>query len=137
MRVLRIVLGGSIIVSVFSNGLSAATYPHYPEAFDNPLFDLTVPLWRDGYVPAGLGHALRLRHAWALLPPALLWLAALVIALAGDARTPRALVRNLGGSTLVAALLLALLARYGRTATPAEQHATSVVRGLWDPSAPR
>jgi hypothetical protein len=56
-----------------------------------------------------------------------------VVALAGDPRDRRAGLRNVGGAALVAALLLALLSRYGRTSTPAEQHATSVVRALWDP----
>jgi len=134
--VLRVLLGGSIVASVFINGVSAATYPHYPEAFDNPLFDLALPLWRDGYVPSGLGHALGLPRGWALLPPALLWIAALVLAIAGPARRLRAKIAQVGGAALMAALLLTLLSRYGRAPAAAEQHATSVVRALWDP-APR
>jgi hypothetical protein len=131
--ILRAVLGGLIAVSVFSNGLSAATYPHYPEQYDNPLFDLTLPLWRDGYVPAGLGHALGLARGWALAPVVALWVAALGLALAAGTRRPREMARNIGAAALIATLMVAAMSRYGRVPSSAEQHATSVVRGLWDP----
>lgn len=138
-RLAQVLLGGLIIVSVFLNGVSAATYPHYPEAFDNPVFDLTLPLWRDGYVPHGLGHALGLDRLWALLPVATLWAAALVVALTTGARRPRDAAVRVAAASLIAAALLLALSCYGRQPSPAEQHATSVIRTLWDPPvlAPR
>jgi len=128
----RMILGALIVVSVFLNGLSAATYPHYPEVFDNPVFDLTLPLWRDGYVPSGLGHALGLPGGWALLPVAALWTVALGLALTAGGGGRRTLARA-GGAALVGLLLLGALSRYGRPPSLAEAHATSVVRALWDP----
>lgn len=128
---LRVALGGLTVVSVFLNGLSAATYPHYPEVFDNPVFDLTLPLWRDGFVPGGIGHALGLSGAWALAPVATLWLGAMVVALSAGPRG-RTLARA-GGAALLGTLLLLALSRYGRAPSASEAHATSVVRALWDP----
>jgi len=134
---LRVTLGALVVVSVFLNGLSAATYPHYPEVFDNPVFDLTLPLWRDGYVPSGLGHALGLSGALALVPVAALWLAALTVALVAGTRGVRGALVRAGGAALMALLLLVALSRYGRRPTTAEAHATSAVRSLWDPPGPR
>src|SRR4029453_13847655 len=52
---------GLIGPSVVLNVVSGALYPHYPEAFDNPVFDLAFPLIAEGYAPYGLG--------WLLPPP--------------------------------------------------------------------
>jgi len=134
---LRMALGGLVWVSVFLNGLSAATYPHYPEAFDNPVFDLTLPLWRDGYVPSGLGHAMGLPGVVALVPVATLWVAALTVALVTGAGGARRALARAGGAALLGMLLLGALSRYGRGPSVAEAHATSVVRSLWDPPGPR
>jgi len=135
----RGLLGGLVAVSVALNGLSAATYPHYPEQFDNPVFDLALPAWRAGYVPSGLGHVLGLPRLWALLPVAILWAAALGVALAPAqparvdsrrrVRWPREGAIALG----LATLCLGLLASYGRHPSAAETRATDVVRSLWDP----
>jgi len=135
----RGLLGGLVAVSVALNGLSAATYPHYPESFDNPVFDLALPAWRAGYVPSGLGHALGLPRLTALLPLAALWAAALGVALSSPRPAPiesrsRAWWPREGAIALaVATLCLGLLASYGRHPSAAETHATDVVRSLWDP----
>jgi hypothetical protein len=39
---------GLLIPSVLLNVVSGALYPHYPEAFDNPVFDLAFPLVGQG-----------------------------------------------------------------------------------------
>ena len=130
---LQVALGGLVLVSVFLNGLSAATYPHYPEVFDNPVFDLALPLWRDGYVPSGLGHALGLPGALALAPVAALWIAALAVALTAGGGGARRTIARAGGSALLGLALLVALSRYGRAPSAAEARATAVVRTLWDP----
>jgi hypothetical protein len=122
------VLVGLVAVSVFLNGISAATYPHYPEQFDNPVFDLALPLWRAGYVPSGLGHLLGLPALWALLPVATLWFAALMVA----ATTCRKhLLPRLAVALAVTITVLLALSAYGRHPSPAETHATTIVRSLW------
>lgn len=123
-------LVGLVAVSVFLNGISAATYPHYPEQFNNPIFDLALPLWRAGYIPSGLGHTLGLPRLWALLPVATLWLTALTIA-AMTGTTTRRLLRLIIALAVALAILIPL-STYGRHPSPAETHATTIVRSLWD-----
>jgi len=131
----RGLLGGLVAVSVALNGISAATYPHYPEQFDNPVFDLALPAWRAGYVPSGLGHALGLPRLAALLPVAILWVAALGAALASSSVAGhRARSLRQGAIALgLATIGLGLLASYGRHPSAEETRATDVVRALWDP----
>ncbi len=49
---------GLTIPSVLLNVVSGALYPHYPEQFDNPVFDLAFPLVGAGFTPYGLGWLL-------------------------------------------------------------------------------
>jgi hypothetical protein len=127
------IAAGLTIASVVLNVVSGAVYPHYPEQFDNPVFDLAFPLLGAGYAPNGLGLWLGLRGAWALLPLALVALGALAIATAGDERQPRAWARRVGLSLAIAAAFLLALSSYGRKPRPDEAHATDIVRRLWDP----
>ena len=77
------------------NVVSGALYPHYPEAFDNPVFDLAFPLIGQGYAPYGLGWLLHLPGAWALAPLAIVVLAALALVAAGDDPRPRRMAAHL------------------------------------------
>ena len=124
---------GLIIPSVLLNVVSGALYPHYPEAFDNPVFDLAFPLIGEGYAPYGLGWLLHLPGAWALAPLALVVLAALALIAAGDDPRPRRMAAHLSLSIAIAALFLFALGAYGRTPGPAEAYAGTVVRQMWEP----
>ena len=64
---------GLLIPSVVLNVVSGALYPHYPESFDNPVFDLAFPLIGEGYAPYGLGWLLHLPGRWALAPLGAAW----------------------------------------------------------------
>jgi hypothetical protein len=127
------IAAGLTIPSVVLNVVSGAVYPHYPEQFDNPVFDLAFPLVGAGYAPNGLGLWLGLRGAWALLPLALVVLGALAIAIAGEERQPRVWARRIGLSLAIAAAFLLALSSYGRKPRADEAHATDIVRRLWDP----
>jgi len=125
---------GLTIASVVLNVVSGALYPHYPEALRNPVFQLAFPLLADGYAPSGLGLALGLRGAAALLPVALVVavaLARLVARADGVAAGQR--LRQAGLALGVAGLFLVSLGSYARRPTPAEQHALAMVRELWEP----
>ena len=135
-EVLRALVAGLIVASVFLNGISAAVYPHYPEQFDNPVFDLTLPLLLDGYVPYGLGYLLRLPRCWSLLPAALPWAAAAGLAIGGHATTWRRAVARVSAAGVVAMVFIAALASSGRRPSVDERAATTTVRSLWEP-APR
>jgi hypothetical protein len=124
---------GLTIPSVVLNVVSGALYPHYPETFDNPVFDLAFPLLGAGYAPHGLGWRLHLPGAWAMAPVALAALAALALPASGDDPRPRAWARQLAVALGIAALFLGALGAYGRAPRAEEAHAAAVVRQAWEP----
>jgi hypothetical protein len=126
-------VAGLAIPSVVLNVLSGAVYPHYPEAFDNPVFDLTVPLVGEGYAPYGLGWSLGLRGAAALTPLAAIVVAALALAAAGTNNRVQLWARQLAVTVGVAAIYLGSLAAYGRHPQPEETRAAAFVRATWEP----
>jgi hypothetical protein len=130
---LSLLVTGLVIPSVFLNVISGAVYPHYPEVFDNPVFDLTLPLIADGYRPYGLGWLLGLPRAWAMLPVALFAALALIRVLRGPDRLPSRRAIHAAGALVIAALVLVPLSRYGRTPSPGEATSASFVRSTWAP----
>ena len=124
---------GLTIPSVVLNVVSGALYPHYPEVFDNPVFDLAFPLLGAGYASYGLGWLLRLPGAWAMAPLGAIVLAALALPAAGEDPRPGPWVRQLALSIGIAALFLVALGAYGRKPRPDEAQAAATVRALWEP----
>jgi hypothetical protein len=131
------IAAGLLIPSVVLNVVSGALYPHYPESYDNPVFDLAFPLLDDGFAPYGLGWRLGLRGLAALAPLAVVVLAAVALVLSGDDPRPRRWVAQLLCALVVAALFFGALASYGRTPRADEQRSTRNVRAAWDPSPGR
>lgn len=127
---------GLTIPSVLLNVVSGALYPHYPEQFDNPVFDLAFPLLGAGYVPYGLGWLLGLPGPWAMLPLALVVVAALALASGGDDPRPGRAAAQLAIALGIAAAFLVPLSAYGRAPRADETRATANVRALWDPPRP-
>jgi len=124
---------GLLIPSVVLNVVSGALYPHYPESFDNPVFDLAFPLIGEGYAPYGLGWALHLPGRWSLAPVGLVVAAALALVAAGDDARPRRTAAHLSLGVAVAAVFLIALGAYGRKPSAAEAHSAAAVRAAWDP----
>jgi hypothetical protein len=124
---------GLLIPSLLFNVVSGALYPHYPEAFDNPIFDLAFPLIGEGYAPYGLGWLLHLPGSWSLAPLAVVAVAALALIAAGDDPRPRRMAAHLSLTIAIAAGFLLALSAYGRTPRPAETHAGTAVRQMWEP----
>ena len=127
---------GLTIPSVVLNVASGALYPHYPEQYDNPVFDLAFPLLGAGYAPHGLGHALHLPGVWAMAPLALVIVAALALVAAGDDPRPRRAAGHVALALAIAAAFLLALSAYGRTPRPDEardQHRAAAVGAvpLW------
>ncbi len=127
------VLVGLAIPSVLLNVVSGALYPHYPEQFDNPVFDLAFPLVGAGFTPYGLGWSLGLRGIWAMAPLALVVLAALALVAAGDDPRPRRAGAHLALALAIAGCFLLPLSAYGRAPRAEEARATATVRAMWDP----
>jgi hypothetical protein len=130
---LSLLTAGLLIPSVFFNVVSGAVYPHYPEAFDNPIFDLTIPLLRDGYVPYSLGWLLGMRGLWSLLPLAAIVASAIAPGIAGEDLRPRRWVLHAGLAVVIGALYLLPLSLYGNAPRIAEEHDTELVRSTWEP----
>ncbi|HLK92760.1 MAG TPA: hypothetical protein VKZ18_22900 [Polyangia bacterium] len=128
-------LVGLTIASVVLNVVTGALYPHYPEQYDNPVFDLALPLLGAGYTPYGLGWLLGLRGVAAMAPLALVVLAALALTAAGGDPRPRRAAAHLAAGLAIAAAFLLPLSAYGRAPRPAEAKATATVRSLWDPAS--
>jgi len=59
---------GAVALSVMVNVVAATTYPHWPIQLQNPLFEVSFRLLRDGRAPHSLGTALGL-HGLASLAP--------------------------------------------------------------------
>jgi hypothetical protein len=130
---LSALVAGAVVASALLNVVSGAVYPHYPEVFDNPVFDLTLPLLRDGYVPYSVGWLVGLRGLASLAPLGLVVLGALALAARGeDGRLSRRAAHALGAA-LVAAMFLVPLSRYGRQPRPQEDAAAAFVRSTWEP----
>jgi hypothetical protein len=124
---------GLTVPSVLLNVVSGALYPHYPEQFDNPVFDLAFPLVGAGYTPYGLGWSLGLRGIWAMAPLALVVLAALALVAAGDDPRPRRAAAHLALAIAIAGCFLLPLSAYGRAPRAEEARAAATVRAMWDP----
>jgi hypothetical protein len=127
-------LVGLAIPSVLLNVVSGALYPHYPEPFDNPVFDLAFPLLGTGYVPYGLGWLLGLPGPWALAPVGLVLLAAFALVAGGEDTHPRRTGAHLAGALAIATAFLLPLSAYGRRPRVEETWAAATVRALWDPA---
>jgi hypothetical protein len=127
------IVAGLAIPSVLLNVASGAVYPHYPEIFDNPVFDLTFPLLDAGYQPYSLGWLLGLRGCWSLVPLALLVIGALAPGVAGPDAAPRRWAAHVSGALVIAALFLLPLSGYGRGPRPAEVSAAAFIRATWAP----
>jgi hypothetical protein len=132
-RALRAGLVGLVLFSVVVCGLSGAIFPHFPLQFDNPIFDLVLPLLRAGYVPHSLGTALGLPGLASLLP-----LAALVVVGVVAVAAPRGLSRRdrmmtAGIALGLAALLLGALGSVGRRPSRQEDRTRDLVIGMWEP----
>jgi hypothetical protein len=125
---------GLLIPTLVLNVVSGALYPHYPEAFDNPVFDLAFPLIGEGYAPYGLGWLLHLPGRWALAPLAIIVLAALALVAAGEDPRPRRTVAHLSLAIAVGTVFLLALGSYGRSPRPEEAHANDIVRQTWEPA---
>lgn len=57
-----------VIVGIAVYALSCAEYPHFPEKFNNPMFEITLRLIGDGHAPYNAGYLVGLRGLASLIP---------------------------------------------------------------------
>ena len=109
-----------ILIGVVIHVLAATTYPHWPIDFQNPLFEVSVRLLREGRAPHSLGTLVGLSGFASLVP-----LYAGVVALVVYLLTPTR--RYLFEVALAVALATFAVSRYERIAVTPPQ----TVNGIW------
>jgi hypothetical protein len=131
--VLSAVAAGLTIAAVGVSGV-AVVYPHYPQEFRNPSFDLGWALVKDGYLPYSIGWKLGLYRHKALIPLLPFLGVALYLVLAGPGtwrRDWRWRALHVLGAVVVGAGMLFAATR-ASTADRATRVATNV-RLKWEP----
>jgi hypothetical protein len=125
---------GLVVASIVIYGLCNAVFPHYPDGYSDPFFDVTVRYAFAGYIPYNMGWLLGLEGIASLMPYLAL-LAVLVVVPLWKMLSPRkARIQLVTGSLLVAALVLGsyygLLAYRAR---PVPMKGMTWIHKIWEP----
>jgi hypothetical protein len=106
---LRGIALGLVVVGVVIYTSAVATYPHWPDRYQdqNPLYEVTFRLLREGHAPYSIGWALGLRGVTSLVPYFAV-VAALVACVLVPAR------RYLWSGAVAVVLAAAIIAAYAR-----------------------
>jgi hypothetical protein len=131
--VLSAVAAGLAIAAIGISGV-AVVYPHYPQEFRNPSFDLGWALVRDGYLPYSIGWRFGLYRHKALLPLLPFLALALYLVLVGPGSWRRDWLRravHVAGAAIVGAGLLFAASR-GSVDARITRVATNI-RLKWEP----
>lgn len=101
----RALIGAAVVVAIVIYAGAAVEYPHFPEKFKNPLYEVTFRLMRDGHTPWNLGWLLGLRGLASLVPYVLVVGALVAVAVTGVGAAARrvALASMAGGVAIVLA----------------------------------
>ncbi len=67
-RPLRALAVAAVVVGIVIYAIGSALYPHYPDRYKNPLYEVTFELLADGRAPYNLLYATGLRGTVTLLP---------------------------------------------------------------------
>ena len=128
---------GCVLLSLLFSGVSGMIYPHLPAAFVNPVFEVLLPLIRDGFLPGNIGYDLGLRGAWGFVPALVLGLAPLLAWLCvTSSRTTLGRASILASAILSAALVCQPFADLARRAgmPPWGMHDLQGVFVAWHPA---
>jgi hypothetical protein len=119
-----LVVAGAVVYLV-----AITTYPHWPDALANPLYELAFRLLYRGYAVHSLGTALGLRGIWAVLP---LYLFALGLLIWLLGRGPGRSLRTTALACALGALIIVGHRAFPLTGPYAER-AWAFVTGTWEP----
>jgi len=119
----------AILVGVVVHVAAATTFPHWPTAFRNPLYEVSFRALGEGLAPHSLGTAVGLRGLASLAP-----IYALVAALCGVLLAGRSRRRWLatGAALVIAVAIVLAYSRFPGTG-PAGERPWSHVRAVWEP----
>lgn len=111
---LRVPAYAMVLIGVGVHVLAATTYPHWPDAFANPLFEVSIRTLREGHAPHSLGTLFGLRGLASLAP---LYVAIVIVV----ARLITPSRGHLAELALAGVIALFTISRYERLAvTPRE-----------------
>lgn len=127
--VTRVLALGTLLASAAVFLSAATTYPHWPDALRNPLYELSFRLLAQGYAVHSLGTWVGLHGIWSLLPLYLLAFGWCSYLLVHRVRRP-VLVLALG--TALAVAVVAGYGRFPRRSGPAD-HVWGWVTATWEP----
>ncbi|MBP9087112.1 MAG: hypothetical protein KBG15_13405 [Kofleriaceae bacterium] len=122
----------SVIVAITIYALSNALFPHFPERFGNPLYDVTFALFIDGAAAPNVANVVGVSGTLSLLPYLLLLVVTVLIALRAAARS-RAV---LAGAVLLALLVLVAYQRFPRADVASQRAYRDYVLGAMPPPHP-
>gem|GEM_PF-1160469 len=132
-RAVTVFAAGATLAGFVASGLVSATFPHVPEQFGSPFFEMAAPVLRDGFVPRNAGHLLGqtgLRSMAGFFAAAL---AASALLLRGDERRPLAALAHACGGL---AVMLALLVPTAGAARPENAPSMRHVKTAYEPAPP-
>ncbi|MCB9506059.1 MAG: hypothetical protein H6700_08590 [Myxococcales bacterium] len=135
--VVRAVALALVAVGMFNCGLAAATFPHYPEQIENPVFEVSLYFLARGYVPYSPLGELGVPGLWALLPVLAAYvgaLAALVMSVDDVRSTDRAPLA--AAAAALAALFIQAQSLPETTSTSLLSASRQVVATVWEPLPP-
>lgn len=125
---------GLIVASIIIYGLCNAVFPHYPDGYSDPFFDVTIRYALAGYIPYNLGWLVGLKGIASLVPYLLLLAAMTLVPLWKVLNLRRSRLRLSVSSVVVAAALLCcywgLLAYRAR---PVPLRGMQWIHRIWEP----
>lgn len=131
-KVASIVTATLVMISVVHSGTSGALYPHQPELFDNPVYDLNIRLITLGFAPHTAFESLGIVGYSSLLILGLIAALALVLVSLGPLK-PRLQMAS-HGLIVVGATVLSCVALSGLgESTADEERMWSLVMRTWEP----
>jgi hypothetical protein len=129
---------GLMIVSMVIYLTSNAVFPHYPENFSDPWFDLTLRFGRAGYLPYNLGWRLGLKGLASAVPYLVVGGALLAALLLGGAASPRQRTAVFASSLIVALLVFSFYrAQLRYRHLPVPVGFLPWMERIWEPRHPR
>ncbi|MFO0602768.1 MAG: hypothetical protein U0324_06310 [Polyangiales bacterium] len=132
-RVVTVFAAGATVAAFVTSGLVSATFPHVPEQFGSPFFEMAGPVLRDGFVPRNAGQLLGLSGLRSMAGFFVAAVAASALVLRGDERRPLAAVAHACGGLAVA---LALLVPSAGAARPDNLPSMRHVKTAYEPQPP-
>ncbi|MEI8257919.1 MAG: hypothetical protein WCJ30_19760 [Deltaproteobacteria bacterium] len=133
-RATTVFAAGATLHAFLMSGVPSAWFPHVPTEFTSPLFELFIPIIRDGYAPRNAGwYFFQWDGTKGMLPFFAVAGVVSLMLLRGDERRPAPLVAHAMAGV---AVVLVLLAPFAAAAKYESMNVTRFVKSVWEPQPP-